>query len=61
MGSARTASVRCYHPLKLATHQKEQVSADAALFVFPVSELKKEDSGVIRNRFEAMFCFVVGV
>jgi hypothetical protein len=38
---AHTTGVRGYHAMKLATHQKEQVTADAALFVFPVSELKR--------------------
>jgi hypothetical protein len=41
MGSARTAGARRHRAVKLATHQKEQVTAHAALFVFPVSELKK--------------------
>lgn len=63
MDYANTAGARGYRAVKLASHQKEEVTADAALFVFPVNELKKkeEDSSVIGNRFEAMFCFIVRV
>jgi hypothetical protein len=33
----------CAHAVKLTADQKEQVITDTALFVFPVSELKKKD------------------